>query len=320
MQCLFATDQYICYGIQTQRILKTEGVDAAIRYVRSVILVNHGYNLAHILMHAVGEATYYKENRDIGKTVAYLKPHLTSIDDREAFINGYDGFYHGAISAYFADRLHEESLPKLISNICGGSIIVPGITSHSFVCYHAVGHGVMHALGNKLGEAIKVCAELDNELAQQGCYFGIFMEESFLYAPIYHKGAARPDVKGSSLLSVCKPLTGAKVEYCTFFVGQVYLTTHPSDLRGAFKECKKLKNFVRPCMMRLAFAYIPQIDPGDYNKLIQICDYAGTEYRSECISYMNQELQTGMRKTTKKPIWMQFINFLRNTNREAPSQ
>ena len=146
------------------------------------------------------------------------------------------------------------------------------------------------------------------------------MEQSFLYAPIYHKGDARPDVKGSSLLSFCEPLTGAKVEYCNFFVGQVYFTTHPRDFQGAFNECKKLKSFVAPCMMRLAFAYIPQIDPGDYDKLIKICDYAGKEYRSECISYMNQEFKSGMRKTMKKPIWIQFINFLRNTNREAPSQ
>lgn len=259
--CLSAIDQYVCYGKQMQSILKSKGVDASIQYVKSVVLVNHGYNLAHILLHGSGEAAYYKEGRDMKKAAAHLEPYLIGQTNEESHQNGFDGYYHGAISAYFEDKSSEESLPKLISNICDGSFDILGITPHSFECYHTIGHGVMHALGNRLHEAINVCADLVSTNAQEGCYFGVFMEQSFLYVPLYHKGMERPDVKGSSLLSVCESFTGIQNKYCAHYVGQVYLTAHPGDLQGAYAECKKLKNFVSFCIERVDFTHIPPYLP-----------------------------------------------------------
>lgn len=291
--CRTAVDKYACYGKQMQTILKTKGVDASIQYIKSVVMVSNGYSVSHVLFHAVGETAYYKQDRDIKRTVAYLKPYLASIDTQDEHLNGFDGFYHGAISTYFEDRLHEVPLPKLISNICSDSFEIPGISSNSFECYHTIGHGTMHALGNKLNDSIKICAELDNAVAQEGCYYGVFMEESFLFSPLYHKGMERPDVKGNSLIAVCNSFSGVQSASCSHFAGQVYLTTHPSDIKGAFDECKKLTNSVPSCIVRLGVVFIPSHHYGDYEKMKQICGYAGEIYKSTCIDAVNQGVRMG---------------------------
>lgn len=311
-KCTNSQDKYTCYGTEVNKIISQKGVASAMEYVHRVVLPTNGYSIVHIVLHSVGEAAYFEQKKDLTKTLSYMRPYTKYARDGQ-YLNGFDGFYHGAITAYFFDNKDSELLQSLVAKVCEGQVTIPGIGAGTFECYHTVGHALMNALGNKLQLALASCDQQPSQTAQAGCYYGVFMENSFLYSSSYHPGLPRPDVEGSSMVSVCARFESEKNYYCSHFVGQVYLTTHPGDMKGAFDECKKLKTYNTFCIQRLGVMFIPSHYKGDYSKMIKTCDYAGTQYVSICKAAVDQGVKLGFGGDVKNSKAEEFISFLKGT-------
>ncbi|MBI2048607.1 MAG: hypothetical protein HYT30_01640 [Parcubacteria group bacterium] len=222
-----------CYEKHIDELARKQGVAASLWYVRDVIYPAHGYSLVHFLLHHIGELAY-QENPHIESLSTYLQP-FTDVALREGeFMHGFDGLAHGYITAYIAAS--ERPQPEMIKSICESEVVIPGVTTNTFTCYHTLGHALMFAHNNSLTKTLDICDTLA-DTARQGCYFGTFMENGFLYLDTYHPDAPRPDATGVSMKHVCEKFSGDHRRACEVFVGDSYLAGPSHDLAGAFEEC-----------------------------------------------------------------------------------
>ena len=319
--CTSAKDVPVCFGKKINKKLVGEGVAPTLKYVNDVVLPENGYSVVHVLLHLAGEYAYIKEN-SLAKTFEYMEPYAKYSKNGE-YLNGFDGFYHGAITMFF-ELNKEKDIDELIAEICEKGLVIPGnITSNPFECYHAIGHALMHAKGNNLDEALEVCDQQKGEIKQNGCYYGVFMENAFLYAPTYHPDGQRDTALGNSMAGLCRLYSEKRAHYCAQFVGQSYLAGYPKDIKGAFVECAKVPQEYGICVHRLGVMFIPGQFVGDRKKMKEACDLAAPAYRHICMNAVEQGIILGFGGEKAKEEMRRrssLIDFVRNILSKLPWQ
>lgn len=96
----------------------------------------------------------------------------------KAFLLCPTSYNYGCQHGFFEKALGEAGSPKdAIEQICGQFEDNPQYSSKfQFYCYHGVGHGVMMSQAYDLKAALDICDSLKSQMAQQGCWQGVFME------------------------------------------------------------------------------------------------------------------------------------------------
>lgn len=102
------------------------------------------------------------------------------------------GCYHGAIEEYLQERKlltnqDERATRQEISSICGKKeqASVPQVFRE---CIHGLGHGTMYISDGDLFQALDLCDALSNQEEREGCYSGVFMENSSSSTNTAHPG------------------------------------------------------------------------------------------------------------------------------------
>lgn len=89
------------------------------------------------------------------------------------------GCMHGFIEQMIWDGITPDKAAKMI---CGPVESNPKYSSNmKYYCYHGIGHGVMDYEDYNLQNALNMCDELGSQLAQTGCWQGVFMENVSAY-------------------------------------------------------------------------------------------------------------------------------------------
>ncbi len=311
--CASHAYSYDCFLKHVNAIINDDGAAESLPYVTDFVFPHLGYWQVHMIMHYVGEAAYRKEG-DIGKTLAYLQPYGDFTSEGE-FLGGFDGFIHGAVSSYFDDASLGTSYPERMQHICGGGLSIGGFTSDEYTCYHAIGHALMYVSGNKASAATALCDSAPSDTAKAGCYYGVFMEDSFLFWPPYHVGVPRPDTAVPSMIDICKTYTGSKARECDQFIGQTYLTIHASkpDMHVAAKECERLSQDRDLCIERMATLFLPPLVNGSKTPARVCAANLDPAYQTLCIDSVQRgiELGFGVRTKPTSPILTRLLALIR---------
>lgn len=266
-----------------------KGVAQALAFVHDSVYPDHGYGVVHTMLHVVGEITFDREH-DLSKVFAYMDPYIDEVKFRE-HLGGFDGFYHGAIIAYFIYN-RDLGIDTLIHDVCESNLKLPGlVTSSIFFCYHTVGHALLHFTEGDVAKAVKTCDVQKTEERQSGCYYGTFMEQAFLYNSEYHPDFPRRFDTHTSMGELCAAQKEKAAEYCATFIAQSYLATHTADIQGAFDECAKFPQFKDRCVFWIGYALIPSLANGSETKIKEYCDLGGGAYVSECMRLAKQGMR-----------------------------
>jgi len=272
-ECFFPANDFYCYREAAARILTEDGVAPALSYVGERVSPRTGYAFAHLILHDIGEYAYGMSG-DLDEALAQLERYRTSAPPDKDLLP-FDGFVHGVVSSYFLASGDPHTYPRLMQEICQSSRSMPGVTRSEASCHHALGHGLVHASANRIAPALTACVTAGTTTAREGCYYGAFMELSFLYLPGYHPGAPRPDSKDASLKELCVNLSEDARPHCMHFVGQSYLHAHPKDFDGAFAECAGLGEFDEICAKRLGQVMVTNYVRDEHEAQVFCKRYAG---------------------------------------------
>ncbi|MEK7070837.1 MAG: hypothetical protein AAB966_03450 [Patescibacteria group bacterium] len=293
--CIFASDKYTCYTNNTHSVLSRKGVNELFLYIDQVVVPNNNYALVHLVLHDTGELIYNKERniqRTMNYAIALIKKHTKRGD---IYFEGFDGYLHGAIIAYFQDiNVKQQSIDKKIEDLCGLNKNQETINKDEFECYHIVGHGLTNYFQSDVAKASDLCDTFEGEAAKGGCYMGVFMENAFLYSKTYHPDLLRKFVMGKSMALVCERFTKAKHKSCSHLVPTSYFINNPLDTKGAINECKKLTNDYGACIVGIAVIHIPSIYEGNFAKMKGACNATGEDTKALCYGYVARALYLGL--------------------------
>jgi hypothetical protein len=128
---------------------------------------------------------YKDSGRAVGDTHEWA--HIVGRQTARTF--GYTGqsflkcpttFNYGCMHGFFEEVLgHSGSTRDAVDQICGR---LESDSNYSdkfkFYCYHGVGHGIMQSYDYDLKTALSLCDGLSTHMAQDGCWQGVFMENT----------------------------------------------------------------------------------------------------------------------------------------------
>lgn len=278
------TEIFTCREEAIKALLKAEGPQAAVEYVRTVTQREPSGGTCHVLMHLTGFLTQVFFS-DIQKTFA--GGDLT-------YCMG--GFMHGALEAYLAEQGTAAS--TTIVHACD---FIDERASR-WECMHALGHGLMYANENDVMASLGKCDDLASLSDREACYYGAFMEHSFQRHGLFYHGPSKTSfIKEEDLYYPCNALDERYKSQCYAFSGRSYLLEIAGDqeillsglsknaFENAFEVCYGIEDAERyqenciwevPVYMQIAF-------PRDFEMTRTVCDYLRTDSeRGICYSRM----------------------------------
>ncbi len=293
--CPLKADHYKCFEVDVSAILETQGIDSSIKYIKvNVVDRDGGYTLAHMLLHYVGDYAYIKTN-DLDKTLYYIYPYIKN-NPAQVFYDGYDGFFHGAISEYFIQNNHKTP-NELINSVCTRNFGWGDVMWRVPDCYHTIGHAVMASNSNDLLKSLDICDSLSYEFQITNCYYGTFMENAHLYSPLYHPGLPRPYVKYPSMLALCSGFNDTKALKCSMLIGQSILMNSSDDIDLGYSECDKINESdpnrprYRECIKSIAYLFVTSKYKSNFKAMIQSCKSLKYEFQGDCLNYVSRGIK-----------------------------
>jgi len=158
-------------------------------------------------------------------------------------------YNYGCIHGYFQHALHIKDVePEDASSLCNELIKDPKATvKDKAYCFHGLGHGVMMFNEYNLLKSILFCDELDSDLAQNGCYQGVFMEN--LNNATQNDGWKQSGFSFSEPLAPCSLLAPKYHHQCFIHQGGWLMHIYNLDYQRAIQECLKApSNSVTYCV------------------------------------------------------------------------
>lgn len=298
---ILSAQSAICFEREIGEILKTNDMDAAIKFVKEEIInKNAGYDIVHLIFHYLGEFAYTNSG-DLEETLSYLEPYIYRGNQKlsvNEFMDGMDGYLHGSVSRYFIDN-SDKSLDYLIGSVCDRDFKMGNTKWKLPECYHTVGHALMAAKGNDIFKSILVCDGLINKADIDTCSYGVFMENAFLYRPNYHNGLPRPNVSGDSMAKLCSSFLNDKRIICSRLIGASLRNSQDNVIKQGFIECEKAKIdgdsdlAYRGCVEMFAFWIITTKNKGEFINMISNCNLPESQYRGSCLKYVALGIKLG---------------------------
>lgn len=289
---------YMCYEKETLNIATQKGIKAALTYVNDVVKVNSPLpTTVHRLYHAIGHHAYLL-TRDPNQALSYLGPYDYDQEQFDWSDFPLDGYRHGVTMMYFKDKKGEKPIADLMRDICGKfldissfRLVTPRIAVVAQHCFHMVGHGLMAMNGNDVAVSLPYCDLLPQEWMQKRCYFGVFMENAYLYAQHDNyntRQEPRPSVKGKSMKSLCGEFDGWKKYECSRFVGWSLFSRNGNftDIENAFNECQSLQPPAEEmCINEFSVLFVPPLFKDNFPALVTVCKKLPKfEYQRACFN------------------------------------
>ena len=273
-----------CYKGKLIDILHSKGIKASLEFANSTINTKTNYLLGHIILHELGHKAYHKTS-DLNKTLQFLPSCFYTTECLWRF----DGFKHGVFQSYFKDKLKEKPMVDIIREACepyfdSSMLNAPLNSSDRFLsahCFHASGHAIMAATNNDVSKSLFYCDELPDFKMKDICYYGVFMEYTFLY--IYNQ--KEPSIPSNiSMVELCSTLDGRQKFLCSHFVAWQYFFTG-KNYNYSLSRCLVLdKNYTVPCILIGARLILPAVFKNNFDKIIEACKDFGPELVNACIS------------------------------------
>lgn len=292
--CRAVSNQYHCYADRARKIAAADGFQAAFQYVNSAGREFGYHNVLHMAMHEVGRAAY-RETQNLDKALQYFFNSL----DPHYFDFALEGYRHGVFQGFFASQKNSQSMDALIQRACG--MHMPTATARdpyspredvAKQCFHGVGHALMYTYGNDVFRSLAPCDRLPAPWMQNWCYYGIFMENSYLYSslpPFYEPGKPKPFAAGPGMTQLCGEVSRRQRPACARFVARsVFMGAFPQQLeefQRGFDQCRRVdvdEYYRQLCVRDAAVLFIPPPFKSDPEKMFGICERAGS-YKGSCI-------------------------------------
>lgn len=301
-QCasLRASEQIFCYTDSVREIVQEGGLESAVTYIENEVSRHADWGSVHLVMHSLGHIAYAETNGNLEEALSYI-PDLAS----EEFLGGadglYDGYSHGLLQAFFAERIGDPFINSL-------SIACPtvdfsrdhkefregGEYGRTERCLHAVGHGLMYALGNSVRQSLSFCKEINDFEYRYWCAMGVYMENAYLFSPKYSADADRPNVTTDAMVSLCEEAGGDDFyAACANYVGRAHLAAAPGDFEGAFAACLELSKENERCINNVAQDRLPAYYKNNLSAAIQMCEALPNSYAKTCLLSVVQGVRRG---------------------------
>lgn len=274
--CKQADDPVMCIHHKAATMIDEQDLPFALMFVKN-LRSSFGYGVPHMVMHHLGYDSLEITDNDFEKALAMIPE---DINDEKYY--SYDGYIHGLTQAYFLKAHKTLNLSELFNTVCGSKIIMNSPVASSD-CYHTIGHGLMHMNGNDISNSLAQCGMLIDSDKQQKCSYGVFMEQSALYNPLYHPDWLR-SYKEETLFPFCMN-TDSQYKYnCAHFTGHSYLFAHPGDYKGAFELCNNFleDDLRKSCVQRIALVHIPNSIGNTEEDAQEICSLTN-DLKEYCI-------------------------------------
>ncbi len=283
-----------CYLEVVREIVKKEGIAAALTFTDKEIREKSTFSITHVAMHEIGFAAA-EETNDFEKALSYIPD---SGHNTEGYFH-YDGYQHGVFMVMFRKNKEKRSIKTLIREACPQAFeSMRARSDHKTVaveqCFHAVGHALMYAFDNDPFVALPYCDEMPEVFMQKWCYFGVFMENSYLYSNFHNPEGMRPYVTGNSMLPLCMKVDEKYRLECAKFAGRAYMHVKDGNWRGMFAECKGFMNRKEKevCVGQAARLFIPMFYKSDWDSMVVACVDTDAELSNICLS----EVAVGIRQ------------------------
>ncbi len=298
----FITKKISCYSQNIHDLIKQQGVEEGIEYIRLGILPEWGYGMTHILLHVVGEESFYK-TKDLKKSLDYIDPYMkTTISS-----DGFDGYMHGVFRGYFKAN-QTTPVPELMRQVCFDYFQENvEVMDHSMMnmakgdeCFHGVGHALMHLNDNNITKSMSDCKLTPFGWMYKACLRGVFMEEMYHFSPVLSKENEYNPTR--SMLNLCNSLSENEANICSSFVGESLLLKRPTDINNAISECRQLhlESAQKNCIDRIALLWLPSIYKNNFSKIIEFCQTEAGDYVASCLSHANTGIKFGVAGIDKK--------------------
>ena len=284
-----------CYIQGIREIIKHEGIAAALRYADDKIRKWSTFSITHVVMHEIGYAAGYETN-DFEKALSYIPKSSQHI---EHYFH-YDGYQHGVFMVLFRKKKDTSTIDTLIREACPRAFETrPQLSDDMRVaieqCFHAVGHALMYAFDNDPFVALPYCDSLSEGYMKKWCYFGVFMENSYLYSSFHNPEGARPYVTGNSMLPLCFKVDEKYRLECAKFAGRAYLHVERGNWKGLFRECSLFaeKKEREVCVGQGARLFIPMFYENDFKSMEAACENDTPYLKEVCLGEVGVGIRQG---------------------------
>lgn len=285
---------YEYYSKRTEEIINSNGIEEALKYINETVRKNTKYGLTHMIMHIVGHEAYHK-TANLKKALSYL-PDCSFTE--ECFWD-FDGYQHGVFQAYFRNNKNIKPVSTLMQQACSEYYNTTLLTSDnlskrliSTQCFHALGHALMDFNNNDVFKSLSDCEMLPDDVMKDRCYYGVFMENSYLQVPFYEPNAPRPLITNGTIIPICEKVKESQKFTCSNFVAWTMLLKG-EDINRSLSLCFDLEEkYRRPCISLAAKHFIPNIFKDDFPRMVDICKNLG-HYEETCIGAVAEGIRQG---------------------------
>lgn len=250
-------------------IVREQGIAGAQRRLESLSAMDPGVRQReHHYALEVGRLSYAQTN-DVAESFRLCG---TSPDT---------GCYHGVVEAFVA------TMPGIgreeIARLCDGAPITAESPVVRIQCVHGVGHGLAHAAGGQVENALASCDGFGPDQDRQACYSGVFQQ-------VIEHTDERPNGNPFALdptrqipFAACDVVAERYRHACYVQQPTVILAANGDDVPAAFATCDDAPAaYVVPCYQGVG-AWISIFTHWDPDQTSTLCQLADLPFRPWCL-------------------------------------
>lgn len=252
-----------CYKALASTVMQKYSISSALNAIRQYETQQGNFYGCHTFLHFYGRLAKV-ESGSIGDALSQGSPAC------------FAGYYHGVLEKHFLESGLTSASPNstfrdMVSGLCQRSQFD---TRGSYnQCFHGLGHALMFATNREVPRALKLCDALSGRAAQQLCYSGVFMENSF--SNTQDSPHAAKYIKPEEPAYPCTILDEQYLDSC-YRQRVGYLTNQwKGDWKAIAQFCK---NSVPPAYQQSCYDGLGQQAAGAYGdayvKLLDVCKSA----------------------------------------------
>jgi plastocyanin len=184
-------------------------------------------------------------SHEIGREAA----RVYGVNSKSFLLCPMSAFNGGCQHGFFEYVLGRTGTATEAANLICSSLGEDYSAKFKFYCYHGVGHGIMMQQAYDLDAALKICDSFEKLYTQDGCWQGVFMENTNSVMTGY---ADREDVfSAEDPLAPCNKIDDKYRHECYINHAGYLMMFFNNSIEDAAKSCLKAGNWTSSCMQTL---------------------------------------------------------------------